>query len=148
MSAFSALFQFYLNIIYFYFMYMYFLLSFYPTGSLHIYYGFQFVRFPSMRMSGSPFLVPSHHGSFPFSCVSNSNVLVFVLSYFTIIIVSNERQKKGEPGWDGRWGGSWRSRRRRNHDQNIIYKKKVIFYKWGKKSKVRNKTMKQKLQPT
>lgn len=59
---------------------------------------------------------------------------VFVLFYFILllflgclVLFSNERQKGHGSRQEGRWGGTGRSWRRRNHTQNILYKKIIYF---------------------
>lgn len=64
-------------------------------------------------------------------------MFVFVLSYLIISYYysidicsfSVERQKVGGSGWEGRWGGSGRSRGRENYKRNILCEKNLLKFK-------------------
>ena len=46
-----------------------------------------------------------------FRCISSCFILLyFILSLSLRSLFSSERQKDGEPGWLGRWGGTERNR--------------------------------------
>lgn len=61
-----------------------------------------------------------------FRCISSCFILLyFILSLSLRSLFSSERQKDGEPGWLGRWGGTERNRRRRNCNYDISSKKRI-----------------------
>lgn len=65
------------------------------------------------------FLCPIHF------CLLLFGLIVIVLSFlFQMFLFSNETASKGVylGGWVGRWGRSGRSWRRRNCNQNVLYK--------------------------
>jgi hypothetical protein len=60
--------------------------------------------------------------------------LGFALAYFILLVFlrsllfPNKSQKGRGSGWVGRWGGTGRSRRRGNHNQDIFYEKKISIF--------------------
>lgn len=110
-----------------------YLLSFYPTGLSCIIYSFQF-RCVNDWVSASTCFLCLFLGSFP-SVLSDSNVTVFVLSYYYPLegcLCPNERQKGAGFRWEGRWRETGRNRDRRNCNQNV---RKTLFSKEEKKIK-------------
>lgn len=103
------------------------------------YYGFQlsiFGGFLNVQINGSLHIYLLHAFSwfFFFSLclflLSYYNIWVFVWSYFLTYsyhmhayLFPNERQKGSESRWDVRWEDS-RSRRKGNHNEDIVYEKK------------------------
>lgn len=107
------------------------------TGPQHLHYIFQFLWNSWVcKEMGSWFLCLLLGFFFLFFLfvLSNSNVLICVLSYSILLLVcslffprslfSYERQKWSDSGW-GR--GSGRRRRRRNQNQDILCEKKIDF---------------------
>lgn len=83
--------------------------------SLHLYV-FLYLFFGFSPLS---FLCPIHF------CLLLFGLIVIVLSFlFQMFLFSNETASKGVylGGWVGRWGRSGRSWRRRNCNQNVLYK--------------------------
>jgi hypothetical protein len=109
-------------------------------GSLYICYGFQFSVFigsQNAQMSESLISVP---WALILQVVSaNYDVIVFISSYSILLcyillslrslLFSNERQKGSGSRWEGRWGEAGRRRGRRNHPQDILCEKRIIFNK-------------------
>lgn len=66
--------------------------------------------------------------------LSYSDVFVFSFSYWTVFyyspleasLFSNEKEKGGESGQEGRWGGTGRSTGTENHHQDILYEKSIF----------------------
>lgn len=95
----------------------------------------------SVWTSGSLFLVTSL-GLFSFCLLvsSNSDVLVFVLSYFilfhyilllplrSLFFFPNERQKVSRSWKEGRWEGAGRSGRKKACNQNRLYEGKITYF--------------------
>lgn len=110
-----------------------YLLSFYPTGLSCIIYSFQF-RCVNDWVSASTCFLCLFLGSFP-SVLSDSNVTVFVLSYYYPLegcLFPDERQKGAGFRWEGRWRETGRNRDRRNCNQDV---RKTLFSKEEKKIK-------------
>ena len=66
-------------------------------------------------------------------------MLVFVLSYYIVFyyypleacLLSNEREKGSRSRWEGRWGGTGRSRGRGNCSLNVLDEKRIYFQEVG-----------------
>lgn len=84
------------------------------------------------KMGGSLLIIPSLiFFSFCWSVLSNFVVAIFVLSYFAIFYYLfrspffSERQKGSRSKW--KWGGTGKSRGRRNCNQDILNEKRIYY---------------------
>lgn len=111
---------------------LYFLLSFYPTGPLLIYYDFQFhiyMGFLSVQMNRSLCFVP-FLGFFPCVCFLLYIIILYLLSHRSPCFLMRDRKVVGGSRWERRSRRTGCYGEKGNYNQDILCEEKIyILYK-------------------